>query len=263
MVWSLLTSVIWPSRTLTWLGTCTNGASAAATTARASPRGRFSRRTIPWKSSVVRAWSRARMASVSSARDASSVAITGLLCRVEPDHLVEAAEADEERGVHRELDQLALRELLAQLRPQRVVDLLVIHGQLLGEAHGGALPRAQQRGRLVVDRLHLGFRQSGMPGPGIADLQSVATGVEGGDLQAHELAEHRVERALLGERGAEPGEGLERRRVLAIGAWAGRGAGLALGVLADVAELRVDDLVRRERLDPGHGDLLRAGLAGL
>src|SRR5262245_37657549 len=43
MVWSLLTRVIWPSRTLMWLGTCTKGASAAVTTPRASESGRPSR----------------------------------------------------------------------------------------------------------------------------------------------------------------------------------------------------------------------------
>src|SRR2546428_8630585 len=36
IVWSLLISVIWPSRTLMWLGTWTNGASALVTTSRAS-----------------------------------------------------------------------------------------------------------------------------------------------------------------------------------------------------------------------------------
>ena len=48
IVWSLLISVIAPSRTLMWLGTCTNGASALVTTDSASPSERPSRLTI-WK----------------------------------------------------------------------------------------------------------------------------------------------------------------------------------------------------------------------
>ncbi len=48
IVWSLLTSVICPSRTLMWLGTWTNGASAAVTTPSASPTERPCRATI-WK----------------------------------------------------------------------------------------------------------------------------------------------------------------------------------------------------------------------
>ena len=55
IVWSLLMRVIWPSRTLMWLGTWTNGASAAVTTSSASPNERLSSRfTIRKKRSVVR-----------------------------------------------------------------------------------------------------------------------------------------------------------------------------------------------------------------
>jgi hypothetical protein len=54
MVWSLLTNVIIPSRTLMWFGTWTNGASAAVTAPSASPSECPSRRTIWKKRSVVR-----------------------------------------------------------------------------------------------------------------------------------------------------------------------------------------------------------------
>ena len=64
IVWSLLISETWPSLMLMWLGTWTNGASAAVTTASASPTGRPSFATI-WKNrSAVRGWSRSKMASV-------------------------------------------------------------------------------------------------------------------------------------------------------------------------------------------------------
>ena len=54
MVWSLLISVIWPSRTLMWLGTCTKGASAAVTTLSAWPTVYPCRATILKNRSVVR-----------------------------------------------------------------------------------------------------------------------------------------------------------------------------------------------------------------
>jgi hypothetical protein len=47
-------SVIWPSRTLMWLGTWTNGASAVVTTSSASAIDCPSRLTIRKKRSVVR-----------------------------------------------------------------------------------------------------------------------------------------------------------------------------------------------------------------
>src|SRR5262245_13540254 len=54
-----------------WLGTCTKGASAEASTPRASPVDRRWRATI-WKyRSVVRGWSRSRIASVSPSKNAS------------------------------------------------------------------------------------------------------------------------------------------------------------------------------------------------
>jgi hypothetical protein len=43
-----------------------------------------------------------------------------------------------------QLDDLRLGEVLAQLRPQGVVDLVVIDGELLGIAQRGPLPRGQQ-----------------------------------------------------------------------------------------------------------------------
>ena len=87
-----------------------------------------------------------------------------------------------------QLDDLGFREVLAQLRPVRVVDLLMIDGELLGEPEGGALARCQQIRALVVDRGDLRFRRSCMPGPGIADGESVATAVQACDLDPHELA---------------------------------------------------------------------------
>src|SRR5262249_17293037 len=77
MVWSLLMSVICPSRTLMWLGTWTKGASAVVTAPSASPIERPSRATMRWKRSVVRGWSRSRMDSVSMSTALS--AIVGLL----------------------------------------------------------------------------------------------------------------------------------------------------------------------------------------
>ena len=56
-----------------WLGTWTNGASAAVTTASASPIERPSRATMRKNRSAVRGWSRSRMASVSGPKDLSSL----------------------------------------------------------------------------------------------------------------------------------------------------------------------------------------------
>ena len=65
-----------------------------------------------------------------------------------------------------QLDDLGLREVLAQLGPEDVVDLLVIDGELLGVPEGGPLTRGQQIRALVVDRGDLGFGRPRMPGPG-------------------------------------------------------------------------------------------------
>jgi hypothetical protein len=46
--------------------------------------------------------------------------------------------------VGHQLDDLGLAEVAAQVRPLGVVDLPVIDGQLLGEAQGGPLARADQ-----------------------------------------------------------------------------------------------------------------------
>ena len=54
-----------------WFGTWTNGASAAVTTLSASPMDRPWRFTIWKKMSVVRGWSRSRMASVRRPNDLS------------------------------------------------------------------------------------------------------------------------------------------------------------------------------------------------
>jgi hypothetical protein len=64
--------------------------------------------------------------------------------RLDPDDLVEAPEADVQRGVGHQLNDLGLAEVAAQLRPLGVVDLLVIDRQLLGEAQGGPLARTDQ-----------------------------------------------------------------------------------------------------------------------
>jgi hypothetical protein len=67
-----------------------------------------------------------------------------------------------------QLDDLGLREVLTQLRPGGVVDLLVVDGELLGEPEARPLPRTQKIRALVVDRGDLRFRRTRMPGPGIA-----------------------------------------------------------------------------------------------
>src|SRR5262245_51432660 len=174
---------------------------------------------------------------------------------LQPDDLVEAAEADVEGGVSDQLDQLRLGELAAQPRPQGVIDLLVVDGELLRELERRALPRAEEIGALVVDGRDLGFRRACMPGPGIAHGESVSAGVETGDLDAHQLADDRIDRALARERGPEGGDRLEHPGVLCIGARARRRAGLPLGLRAQVLDL-VIDLVELERVDSRHGVLL-------
>ena len=87
-----------------------------------------------------------------------------------------------------QLDDLGLREVLAHLRPERVVDLLVVDSELLGESEPGPLPRAEEIRALVVDRGDLRFGRPRMPGPGIAQGESVSAGVEAGDLDPHQLA---------------------------------------------------------------------------
>src|SRR5262245_50011105 len=100
------------------------------------------------------------------------------LRRVDADDRVEPAEADVEGRVGGQLDDLRLREVRAQLGPEGVVDLVMVHGQLFDEADGRALARAQQVRGLVVDGRDPGLTHAGMPGPGIADGESVATVVE-------------------------------------------------------------------------------------
>src|SRR5207249_10263982 len=111
--------------------------------------------------------------------------------------------------------------------------------------------RAQEVRVFVVDRRDLRFRHPRMPGPGIAHGESVAAGVEGGDLQPHELAKRRVDRALVHEGGAEGGERLHHDGIPRVDARARRSAGLALGLLTQVPDLAVD-LVDAQRLDPCH-----------
>ena len=90
------------------------------------------------------------------------------LARIEPHDLVEAAEAYVERGVGDQFDHFRLRKLGPYLRPEGVVDLVVVDGKLLREVQRRPLPRGQQRGGLVVDRRDLLFGRPRMPGPGIA-----------------------------------------------------------------------------------------------
>jgi len=85
------------------------------------------------------------------------------LGRLQAHDLVEASEADVERRVCHQLDDLGLREVAAQLRPEPVVDLVVVNGELLGEPDGGPLARAQEVGALVIDRRDLGLRRPRMP----------------------------------------------------------------------------------------------------
>ena len=87
-----------------------------------------------------------------------------------------------------QLDDLGFREVLPELRPLRVVDFLMVDGELLREVDGRAFARREEIRALVVDCGDLRFRRSCMPGPGIADGESVATGVQACDLDPHELA---------------------------------------------------------------------------
>src|SRR5882672_9170268 len=180
------------------------------------------------------------------------------LRRIKPDDLVEPAKADVERCVRDQLDDLGLRELAPQLGPERVVDLLVVDRELLREPDRGPLARGQEIRALVVDRGDLRFRRSRMPGPGIAQGESIAAGVETGDLQPHQFTYDRVDRAFAREGGAEGGERLEHAGVLPVGPCACRGAGLALGLFTEVPDLFVD-LVDSQRLDPRHDRLLAQG----
>src|SRR5882762_2642090 len=169
--------------------------------------------------------------------------------------LVEPSKSNVERRVGDQLDDLGLREMTPHLGPELVVDLAVVDGQLLREPERRPLARADEVGGLVVDRGDLRFGRPRMPGPGIAQGESVAAAVEAGDLFSEQFGQHRVDRALARERAAEGGEGLEHGRALRVGARARRGARLALRVLAQVPDLLVD-LADTERLDPRHRRLL-------
>src|SRR5881396_414169 len=101
--------------------------------------------------------------SASSSRSrASSVKArsSGSLRGIQPHDLVEASEADEECRVRGQLDDLGFREVAAQLGPEGVVDLVVVHGELLGEPDGDPLARAQEVRALVVNGRDLRFRRS-------------------------------------------------------------------------------------------------------
>lgn len=66
------------------------------------------------------------------------------------------------------LDDLGLREAGSHLGPERVVDLVMVNGELLGKPDGRPLARAQEVRALVVDRRDLRLGRPRMPGPGIA-----------------------------------------------------------------------------------------------
>src|SRR5437870_3730487 len=122
----------------------------------------------------------------------------------------------------------------------------MVDRELLGEPDRGPLTRAQEVRALVVDRRDLRFGC-----PRIAYGESVAAGVEGGDLQPHQLAERGVDGTLAREGGTEGGERLHHAGVSRVRARARRGPGLALGLLAEVSDLVVD-LVDSQRLEPRH-----------
>ena len=174
---------------------------------------------------------------------------------IQPHDLVEPAEPDVERRVRHQLDDLGLREVRSHLGPERVVDLVMVDGELLGEPDGRPLAWAQEVRALVVDRRDLRLGRPRMPGPGIAQGESVATGVQSRDLDPHELAQRRIDRALFRERATKRREGLENAGILPVGPGAHRGPRLALGVLAQVSDVFVD-LVDPERFDPRHEYLL-------
>src|SRR4030095_13299847 len=94
-----------------------------------------------------------------------------------------------------------------------------------------------------------------MPGPGIAQGESVSAGVEAGDLDPYQLTDDGIDGALPRERSAERGERLEHAGIPGIGARARRGAGLALRLLAQMPDLVVD-LVESERVNSRHDRLL-------
>src|SRR5207245_416838 len=73
------------------------------------------------------------------------------LRRIYPYDLVEPAEADVERRVGDQLDDLGFREVAAHLGPERVVDLAVVDRELLGEPDRGPFARAQEVRVFVVD----------------------------------------------------------------------------------------------------------------
>src|SRR5919108_4518439 len=142
-------------------------------------------------------------APCSSSRRLCVMARSSWLRRLDSHDLVEASPSDVERRVRDELDDLGLGEVAAQLRPQRVVDLAMVDGQLLGEAQRRALARRDQLGGLVLDRGDLGFGRSRNAGPGIAHGHSVSAPIDAGDLEPDELAKDGVDLALARERRAE------------------------------------------------------------
>src|SRR5712691_1919888 len=112
---------------------------------------------------------------------------------IDPHDVVEPSKPNVDRRVRDQLDDLSLREVPPQLGPERVVDLVMVDGELLREADGRALARAQQVRRLVVDRGDLGLRRARMPGPGIAHGESVVARVERRDLQPDQLAQRGID----------------------------------------------------------------------
>src|SRR5262249_42080729 len=100
--------------------------------------------------------------------------------------------------------------------------------------------------------------QSSMPGPGIADRQSVAARVAGGDLEADQLDQRGIQHALLAQRLAKGREGFDDGRMVGESPRAGRAPGVALTLLANRANLRIE-LVHVKRSQMCHGSLLFLG----
>ena len=63
---------------------------------------------------------------------------------VYPHDCIQSTEADIERRVRHELNDLGLGEVTSQLGPERVIDLVVVDGELLDEPDGRTFPLAQQ-----------------------------------------------------------------------------------------------------------------------
>src|SRR5581483_11808821 len=131
-VTSRCTGMAWPpSRSMSAAVAFAPGSSTSAQATRAPAAANASAvaRPIPFAAPTT-------MATFCSSENAASITA---LRRIEADDLVQAPKPDEERRVGRELDDLALAEVLTQLVPERVIHFVVVDRQLLGEAQRRAL----------------------------------------------------------------------------------------------------------------------------